>query len=92
MYLLRWVHAREVKKSATLFIVAFTTVVIIVIFVKWLTSLRTIDLPWTSLYQEVNGADRVQMALLAHALLTFVLGVVGLFDIIMAYKLLRKNS
>ena len=92
MYLLRWVHGMTMTPSTTLYIVTVTTIILILLFFTWLTGLRAIDVPWRSLYLEVNGTDRIQMALLSHAVLTFSVGVVALFDLTIGYKLLPKKS
>lgn len=63
---------------------------LVVLFTSWLTSLETIRIAGRSLYSEINGADSVQMDLFSHAALTFAVGIVTLFDMIMGYKLIPK--
>lgn len=91
MYLFRWVHARAFSEPATIFVVALTTAVLIFLFFSWLSSLQAIQILGRSLYSETKGADRVQMFLLSHAILTFTVGIVALFDMTMAYKLVPKK-
>ena len=92
MYLLRWIHARTINRTLTIFTVVLTTVLLILLLFSWLTSLQEVHDLGRSLYMEINGTDRVQVTLLSHATLTLAVGIVTLFDMTMGYKLIVKKK
>ena len=92
MYILRWIHSKVINRTVIIFAVVLITIVLIFLFFDWLISLRSIRDFGESWYTEVRGADRIPMALLLHATLTFAVGIVALLDMTIGYKLIVKKK
>jgi hypothetical protein len=92
MYVLRWMHSREINRTVMIFAVVVITIVWIFLFLDWLISLQNIRDLGKSWHAEINGADRVSMTLLSHASFTLAVGIVALLDMIIGYKLIVKKK
>ncbi|MFD1000271.1 hypothetical protein ACFQ21_13190 [Ohtaekwangia kribbensis] len=92
MYVLRWIHSKAINRTVIIFAVVVLTIVWIFLFLDWLIGLQNIRDLGKSWHTEINGADRVPMTLLSHASLTFAVGIVALFDMIIGYKLIAKKK
>ncbi len=92
MYVMRWVHSKTINRTAIILAVVLITIVLMFLSFDWLISLRGIRDLGRSWHAEVGGADRVPMALLLHATLTFAVGIVALLDMTIGYKLIVKKK